>query len=113
MADPRTRRRLGPIVLAVGFGLFFAYDLWEAISNAVSIGQLYTALGLDTADVPWWLLVVGIAVPPVAFGLALLLGRGRTLPGKALILAVGLAVVAALSLGVVALEGVLRLGLYA
>jgi hypothetical protein len=96
------------LLIAIGFGLFYAYDVWEAVSTLIGLPQFYEALGLTSAQVPWWLLIAGIALPPVVFVLALLLGRRRKLAQFALILLVGLAVVAALSLGAVALEYALR-----
>lgn len=97
-------------VLAV-FGLFYAYDVWEAVQNIVNISAVYTAFGLQAADVPWWLLIVAILIPVLAFVLAYVLGRRRALLGQALILLVGLALVAVLSLDVIALEQSIRVGL--
>jgi hypothetical protein len=96
------------ILVAIGFGLLYAYDVWEAVSTLVELPRFYEAIGLPAAFVPWWLLVAGVALPPVVYALALLLGRKLSLGRFALILLVGLAVVAALSLGAVALEFVLR-----
>lgn len=96
------------VLVAIGFGLLYAYDVWEAVSTLIGLPQFYEALGLTSAEVPWWLLIVGVALPPVVFVLALLLGRRRKLGQFALILLVGLAIVAALSLGAVALEYWLR-----
>lgn len=103
-------RRTGWLGLAVAglFGVFYAYDLWEAIGNLVNLPTFYAAFGLDEARLPWWLLWAGVLIPPVAFAAALLLGRRHSLLGQALVLLTGLAVVAALSLGVIALEQVLR-----
>lgn len=96
------------ITVAAILGLFYAYDLWEAVSNLVQLPGVYDLLGIGSAKVPWWLLIIGLAIPPVIFGLALLIGRRRNVFGKALIFVMGLTVVAGLSLGVIALEAVLR-----
>jgi len=90
------------------FGLFYAYDLWEAVSNLIELPPVYELYGLDASFVPWWLLWVGVLIPPLVFGLALVIGRRQGVLGKALILLVGLTIVAGLSLGVIALEQVMR-----
>jgi uncharacterized membrane protein YdcZ (DUF606 family) len=100
------------VALAAFFGLLYAYDLWEAISNLASITQVYELFGLAPTDAPWWLLIVGALVPVVVFGLALWLSRGRGLLGRALVFTTGLMVVAVVSLDIVALEGVIRRTLY-
>ena len=96
------------IVVAAAFGIFYSYDLWEAISTLVALPQFYDAYGLDASYVPWWLLWLGVLIPPVLFVLAVLIGRGRSEFGKALILLVGLTLVAGLSLSAIALEQWLR-----
>lgn len=96
------------VTVAAIFGLFYAYDLWEAVSTLVALPQFYEAYGLDASYIPWWLLWIGVLIPPVIFGVALLVGRNQAVVGRALILLVGLSLVAGLSLGAVALEQVLR-----
>jgi hypothetical protein len=102
---PRRPLALGAVTLALAFGLLYAYDLWEAVSNAVSLPQVYSVYGLDTAEVPWVLLVAGILLPVVVYAVAFLLGRGRTLFGRAVVFALGLALVAVLSLDLIAVQG--------
>ena len=96
------------VIVAALFGLFYAYDLWEAISNLVALPGFYEYAGFGVENVPWWLLVVGVAIPVVVFVLALLASRGRSLLIAAAALLVGLTLVSALGLGVVGLEDVLR-----
>ncbi|WP_423918219.1 hypothetical protein ACPEEZ_09990 [Frigoribacterium sp. 2-23] len=95
------------VIVAVAFALFFAYDLFEAISNLIEVPKAFTANnefyrqnGLDGLVVtpPWALLVANVALPPVAFGAAVLLGRKRVLWQFALMLLAALAVVASLTL---------------
>jgi hypothetical protein len=109
-AHQARRGRYGWLSLAVAgvFGIFYAYDLWEAIGNLVNLPVFYSAFGLDSAQLPWWLLWVGVLIPPAVFAAAFLIGRRHPLSVKALVFFAGLAVVAALSLGVIALEQVLR-----
>ena len=99
--------RLG-LVVAAQFGLFYAYDLWEAVSPFVALPAFYDAYGYGSENVPWWLLWIGVLIPPVVYAVAFSIGIRHNLVGKLLIFLVGLAVVAALSIGVVALEDVLR-----
>lgn len=103
-------KNFGPIAVVVValFGLFYAYDLWEAVSNLIELPPVYGLYGLDASFVPWWLLWIGVLIPPAIFALAVVIGRRRGVGGKALILLVGLTLVAGLSLGVIALEQVLR-----
>ncbi len=96
------------LTIAAAFGLFFAYDLWEAVSTLIALPQFYSAFGLDASYIPWWLLWLGVLIPPVLYGLALLIGRKQGVLARTLILLVGLALSAALSLSAIALEQVLR-----
>lgn len=99
---------LGSILVAVAFGLFYAYDLWEAVSNLIQLPAVYELYGLGGSFVPWWLLWLGVIIPFATFVLALLIGRKHNAFARAAIFLVGLAVVAGLSLGLIALEQVLR-----
>ncbi|GAB2451028.1 uncharacterized membrane protein YuzA (DUF378 family) [Conyzicola lurida] len=103
-----TRRRFGVLgaTVAILFGLLYAYDLWEAINNAIELPKAYeqiAALGVDVGEVPWTLIIVGIAIPPLVYLAALVFGRRRNAFGKAVYFAVGLALVAVLSLDIIAL----------
>lgn len=102
------RGKLGWLSLTVAalFGLFFAYDLWEAIENAIEVPKLYAqleAVGLGAREVPWLLIWIGILIPPVAYGVAFLIGLRHNVFGKALVFVLALVLVAALSLSVNAL----------
>lgn len=91
------------LVIAALFGLFYAYDVWEAIGRLLGVPGLYSAPGFD-ARIPWWLLWAAVAIPPLVFAVAVVLSRRRNVFGKALIFLVGLAVVAGLTLACLALE---------
>lgn len=110
--EVRKRPRYGRVstVVAALFGLIYAYDLFEAISNVVGVVTQLDAYnvfaaenGLDQASVPWILLVATLALPPVAYGVAMVLGRRHGLGMRALLFAAGLAVVAAATLSLTAL----------
>jgi hypothetical protein len=91
------------LVIAGLFGLLYAYDLWQAVSNLVTLPTLVNALGLDSKVTPWWVAIIAIAVPPITFGLAFVLGRRQNLLGKIVIFIVGLSVTSALYLGTLGL----------
>ena len=94
-----------PSLIVVGaFALLYAYDLWEAISTAIALPSSYEASGFDPATIPWWIVVLYVLLPPVTFALAIVVGRRQSVFGRALVLLVGLAVSAALSLGLIALQ---------
>jgi hypothetical protein len=71
------------VVLVLVFAVLYALLLITPIANVVSLPDLYEFIGVADA-VPWPLLIAGIAVPPVAFTAALLLGRGRPMFDRAL-----------------------------
>jgi hypothetical protein len=89
-----------PIILWVVFAVLYGYPLFEGISNLIALPGYYAELGIG-GSVPWYLLVIGVAAPAVLYLAAVLLGRGRELFPRALILAVGLAATNALALSVV------------
>ena len=96
------------LVVAALFGLFFAYDLWEGVSNLIALPAFYDAFGYGTENVPWWLLWIGVAIPPIVFVIAFAVGRRQNVFGKALVFLLGLALVAGLSIGLLGLEEILR-----
>jgi len=97
------------LLLAAGFALGYGWILFRAIANLVAVPQVYLDLGAPEAT-PWWLLVLGLALPIVFFAGALLLGRGRGLFDRALLLAAGLAAASATALAAVGIVGVLPVG---
>ncbi|ROS54833.1 hypothetical protein [Frigoribacterium sp. PhB24] len=95
------------LAVAIVFAVFFAFDLFEAISNLVLVPQVFTQNndfyrenGLDGLVVspPWVPLIVGVVVPPVAFVVAVVIGRRRELWRFTLALLAALGLVAAVSL---------------
>lgn len=112
-AEPSRRSAYGvaSIVVAALFGLFYAYDLWEAVSTFFELPTFYRAFGYDVDQLPWWILVIMLVLPVVVYIIALLVGRRRPILERALILLVGLSLVAGMSLGLIALESILRPGL--
>ena len=102
------------VAIAILFGLFYAYDLFEAISNTfgvtaqiASYNDTAASFGLDPVAVPWVVLVTGLLLPPVVYAGAYFIGRRWPVARLALVFLVGLALVAALTLSLTALAGVL------
>lgn len=112
VATPKPTRTALPwprLAVIALFGLFYAYDLFEAISNIFGVtAQLAeyntaaAAVGLNVIPVPWTLLVANVALPVITMGVALLLGRRSGLAIAAFLLLAGLAVSATLTLSVTA-----------
>ncbi len=104
--------RLGwlSITIAIVFGLFYVYNLFEAISNVVGVtsqinlyNQARAVVKLDPVPIPWVWLVIDVLLAPVAFALAFVLGRRKPVLLKVLLFVIGLTLVAAMTLSVEAL----------
>ena len=104
--------RLGwlSITIAIVFGLFYVYNLFEAISNVVGVtsqinlyNQARAVVKLDPVPIPWVWLVIDVLLAPVAFALAFVLGRRQRVLLKVLLFVIGLTLVAAMTLSVEAL----------
>jgi hypothetical protein len=89
------------ILIPIVFAVLFALGLFGPISNLAALPGVYEAYGIGDA-VPWPLLGLAVALPPVLYVVALLLGRGRPAFERALILTVSLATSFALYFGIVA-----------
>jgi hypothetical protein len=105
-----TRQRILPITVAILFGLLFAYDLLEAVTNLVELpSQLAQANefaaenGLAAIEVPWGILITNTLLPVAGFAVAWWMGRRRSVPHQAVLYLVALAAVAALTLTLTAL----------
>lgn len=95
------------IVVPLVFAVLFMLALIMPISDLGGLPPLYAAYGIGDA-VPWPLLVLSVAVPPVLYLVALLLGRGRPPFARALLFTVALAASFALYFGLVALVGAIQ-----
>lgn len=88
------------VALAVLFGLFFAYDVWEVVQTilvlTVGLGAALTALG-------WVILIVAAVLPIALFVGAFLVARRRGVLVAVLAYATGLATSAATFLSLSAL----------
>lgn len=105
-SSPSVRTRIATgttVAVAVVFGLFYAYYLFDAIRSLIELPAQYDLVGLGRENAPWTLLVLGVVIPVVVFLAALIVGRRRSVGSQALLYAVGLGTVACLGLGVIAL----------
>jgi len=98
------------ITIAIAFGLFYVYNLFEAISNVVGVtsqinlyNQARAVVKLAPVPIPWVWLVIDVLLAPIAFALAFVLGRRQPVLMKVLFFAIGLTLVAAMTLSVEAL----------
>ncbi|MDR5699077.1 hypothetical protein [Agromyces aerolatus] len=95
-ADERAPRSHQPLWLQVGlavlFGLFYAYDVWEVVESLVQI----LSLGLTFEVVGWVIMVVAALAPLGLFAAAFAIGRGRSILIAVLAYLTGLAVSGAL-----------------
>lgn len=108
-AKPARKRWFRATVLVL-FGLLYAWDLFEAISNMfgkldelAKRNEVRTLNGFPPIDVPWVYLLANLLLPVVVFGLAILVSRKRNVGILAIVLLAGLGVVAAVSLTLVAI----------
>ena len=95
--EPRQERAGDAWIVALLFALAFGYDAVEAVANAQQLPLVYVGAGIE-ASIPWWLLVVGVAIPAVLFAASLWVGRRMRLVAKAGVMLVALAVSAQASL---------------
>jgi hypothetical protein len=93
------------VAIAVFFGLFYAYDAWEAVGNLVGLNAAAGQLGTTLSGFGWGVLIVGILMPILVFALAFWLGRRRKAGVQALLFFAGLCVSAVLSLDIFVLFG--------
>lgn len=95
------------ILLVIAFLALFGLAEFTAISNLVALPQYYELLGIGDAA-PWPLLVLGVVIPPLLLVAALLVGRGRPLAHRGLLLVAGLGIAHALALSLGAFVAALQ-----
>lgn len=95
-AEERAPRAAHPlwlqVALAVLFGLFYAYDVWEVVESLVQL----LSLGLTFTPIGWVIMVVAGLAPLALFAAAFAIGRGRSIPVLVLAYVAGLAASGAL-----------------
>ncbi|MFT4052531.1 MAG: bacitracin resistance protein [Microbacterium sp.] len=86
------------VTISVFFGLFYSYAVWNAL--AFLVAQATGTVALNAYG--WFVLLLAVAFPLIAFGAAFVIARRRSWWQFALVLLTGLAVVAVFWLDVVA-----------
>jgi len=87
---------ISAIVIAVVFGLLYAWFLYQAIGNLINVPPAYEEYQLGDR-IPWAILIGGVAAPVLLFTGAAWLGVRRALTDRVLLFAAGLAATAAVS----------------
>lgn len=80
--------------LFVALTLLYAYMVVAALGNLIMLPELSATMGLRVTGVGWFWLCLGVALPIIAYGIALLVGRRRGGGVRLLVLATALAVTA-------------------
>ena len=105
-SDATATRRRPPrwalLSIAIFFGLFYAYDVWEAVGNLVGLNLQAQSLDTQLSGFGWVVLIFGVLLPVLVYALAYWLGRNRAFGVQALTLLVGLCAVAVVSLDIAA-----------
>lgn len=103
-APPRAPRTptWAVVVIAGLSGLFYAYAVWNAVDFLVA--QATGALSLNAYG--WFVLLLAVVFPLIAFGIAFALGWRRVWWQFALVMVTGLAVVAVFWLNIIAYSAV-------
>lgn len=78
------------IAVTLALALLHLWALFQGVSNLIAGPAYYAQAGLAELT-PWWLLVLGVVLPVVTFVGAVLLGRGRSLSHRTLLLVISLA----------------------
>ena len=86
--QPRPRYGWPSVLVAAVFGVIYADVLWNAIGDLVNLPAEFGAL------TPWWLLVLDVVAPVVAFVAAFIVGRHSSIGSRSLFFLIGFGVVA-------------------
>ncbi len=104
-ATPKKKTPWFRITVMILFGIVYAWDLFEALSNLIGkvdevaqINQVRELNGFAPNDVPWIPLIANLLLPLAVYGIALWFARRRSVGMLAIMLLAGLGVVAAVSL---------------
>lgn len=93
------------VVIAVVTGVFYAYDVWEAVGNLVGLNLYADSLGVGLTVYGVVVLIVGVVLPFLVYAVAFWLGRRRGPLGQLALFVVGYALVQVLSADVAVLFG--------
>lgn len=88
--------------IAGGFGLFYAYAVWNALGNLIQSVQFAGENGLVLSPIGWVIWILAVIFPIAAFAAAFAIGYRRPAHHLILVLLTGLALTAVFWLNVVA-----------
>lgn len=92
------------IIATLVFVVLILWDVWEAVGNLIGLPPYYAAIGFPD-DIPWWILVTGLALPLMGLGVGLWWAwRHRGVAENVVMFIVILATQAALTMSVLAWE---------
>ena len=100
VAATRRRPSWPFLVVAVFFGLFYAWDVWSGLGNLIGLSLNAGSLDTQLSGFGWGILLAGVLLPILIFLLAARIGRGRPLYAQAALFLVGLALASALALDI-------------
>jgi hypothetical protein len=92
--------RIAAWIVGVLLVLVYAYLVIAGVGNIVGLREMSGLMGLEITGFGWFWLVFGTVLPALVLVLALLIGRGRGAGARLLVLATGIAFVAAVQLEV-------------
>lgn len=110
MSDDVIEQRQAPGIvtrasLMVFFGAFYAFLMWQGVGNLVNIPAYFLdRYGLDSANVPWAVLIAGVAIPVLAYVAANVVGWRQSSSMMSLIFTTGFAFSAMASINLLAIE---------
>lgn len=99
-------------VIAVLFGLFFAFDFWEALGNFIGLSQYAGLIDTTLNTTGYVAMVIGLLIPILCFVVALIASRRSNPLAKFAIFLIALCVCAALSLDVQLIFDPSRTGIF-
>jgi len=82
-------------------GVLVAWFTWDAVGNLLALPELFTQLGLAD-EIPWAILVLGVAMPIVYYLAGVLIGIRLPLARLTLVLIASLAAIAATRMSLIA-----------
>lgn len=97
-----TRRIISWTVWAIITGLY-GYMVVAAVGNIVLLPQMVSSIGVTVTATGWFWMIFGVALPLVAYAIALILARRKSRSVRLLALATGLCATAAIQLEVLLL----------
>jgi len=96
-------RRWRTLTVAAVFGLFYLWDIIEAVGNLIALLNFARLIGGSVSSFAWLVLGLGVVFPPLAYVFAIVSARRHGILLLSLALLTGLAAAACLGLVIEAL----------